>query len=145
MNWNQWASAIGERQQNEQTVRRVVLGENKARPLATSDSDVKPLALNEMLGCLLMTSERIEHSLVLIGDIGGTAGYTAIPKLSVTNAAASHSAKADESINKAIRVAGKYLNEPLILSSLTDRVYELFQQDLRSQQERVKNYGRRWL
>lgn len=37
--------------------------------------------------------------------------------------------------------AGKYLSDPLVLSKLTDRVYELLLEDLRSQRERVRNYG----
>lgn len=42
--------------------------------------------------------------------------------------------------------AGKYLNDSLLLDKLTQRVYELLEEDLRSQRERVSNYGQnRWL
>lgn len=47
---------------------------------------------------------------------------------------------------KAAAAAGKYLSDPLVLSKLTDHVYELLLEDLRSQRERVRNYGTgRWL
>jgi hypothetical protein len=40
---------------------------------------------------------------------------------------------------------GKYLSDPSLLDKLCDRVYELLQEDMRSQRERVKNYGQnRW-
>lgn len=77
-----------------------------------------------------MSSNQIQPSLAPIGDIAGTAGYAAI-------------AAPPDDIKAA---AGKYLNDPLVLSKLTDRVYELLLEDLRSQQERVRNYGKgRWL
>lgn len=76
-----------------------------------------------------MASDQIQPSLAPIGDIAGTAGYAVVPTGSVPSAA-----------------AGKFLNDPLILSKLTDRVYELLLEDLRSQRERVRNYGKeRWL
>lgn len=89
-----------------------------------------------------MTLHQIKPSLIPIGDIGGTAGYTTTPLLSVTNAATHDSDKA----TKAVRAAGKYLNDPYALSLLTERVYELLLQDMRYQQERVINYGKQgWL
>lgn len=50
------------------------------------------------------------------------------------------------SVNKkATAVAGKYLNDSLLLASLTDRVYQLLQEDLYLQRERVNNYSHpRW-
>ncbi len=70
-----------------------------------------------------MHSKKIQPSLAPIGDIAGTAGYAAMPTDAV-----------------------KYLNDPLILNLLTDRVYELFLEDMRCQQERIRNYGKqRWL
>ena len=59
-------------------------------------------------------------------------------KSSVTNAATQDIRKAD----KAIGMAGKYLNDSDVLSVLTERVYELLLQDLRYQQERVVSYGK---
>ncbi len=40
---------------------------------------------------------------------------------------------------------GKYPSDPYLLDKLCDRVYELFLLDMRSQRERVRNYGQnRW-
>lgn len=39
-------------------------------------------------------------------------------------------------------LAAKVLEEPLLMQQLSDRVYELMQEDLRQQQERRRNYGR---
>ncbi|PAX60085.1 hypothetical protein [Brunnivagina elsteri] len=73
-----------------------------------------------------MDSQSIKPSIAPISDIGGTAGYATIP---VTSEAA----------------AGKYLSDSILLDKLCDRVYELLQEDMRSQRERVRNYGsRRW-
>jgi len=70
-----------------------------------------------------MHSEQRQSFLAPIGDIAGTAGYAAIPV-----------------------IKGKHFNDPLVLNQLTDRVYELFLEDIRCQQERVRNYGKqRWL
>ena len=85
-----------------------------------------------------MVLHQIQSSLVPVGDIGGLAGYVTMSKSSVTNAATHDIHKAD----KAIGMAGKYLNDSDVLSVLTDRVYELLLQDLRYQQERVVNYGK---
>lgn len=79
-----------------------------------------------------MAPDQIKPSLKPLGDIPSLAGY-AVP------AATSDS-------TKAAAAARKYLNDPLALSRLTDRVYELLLEDLRSQRERVRNYGQqRWL
>lgn len=85
-----------------------------------------------------MALYKIQPSLVPVGDIGGLAGYVPMSKGSVTNAATQDIHKAD----KAIGMAGKYLNDPDVLSVLTDRVYELLLEDLRYQQERVVTYGK---
>ena len=75
-----------------------------------------------------MASNQTQPSLAPIGDIAGAAGYAAPP---------------DDT--KALVAAGKYLNDPLFLSKLTDCVYELLLEDMRCQQERVRNYGKgRW-
>jgi hypothetical protein len=42
-----------------------------------------------------------------------------------------------------VLAAKTYLNEPLLLRQLTDRVYELLLTDLKYQQERVRSYRRR--
>ncbi len=79
-----------------------------------------------------MSSNHIQRSVAPIGDIAGAAGYAA-PN-ATTDAA------------KAAAAAAKYLSDPLVLSRLTDRVYELLLEDLRCQRERVRNYGKgRWL
>ncbi|NJL62910.1 MAG: hypothetical protein HC903_15070 [Methylacidiphilales bacterium] len=73
-----------------------------------------------------MDFQSIKPTIAPVGDIGGTAGYAAIPATS----------EAD---------AGKYLSDSMLLDKLCDRVYELLQEDMRSQRERVRNYGaRRW-
>jgi len=73
-----------------------------------------------------MDSESIKPAIAPVGDIGGTAGYAAIPATSKV-------------------LAGKYLSESILLDKLCDRVYELLQEDMRSQRERIRNYGsRRW-
>ncbi len=35
-----------------------------------------------------------------------------------------------------------YINDQCFLKKLTDRVYEIFIEDMRRQQERIKNYGK---
>jgi hypothetical protein len=45
-----------------------------------------------------------------------------------------------------LALAKKYLDDPLLLNQLADRVYEIFLEDMRCQRERVSNYGKeRWL
>lgn len=47
---------------------------------------------------------------------------------------------------KPVFLAGKYLNSSLLLNKLTERVYELLQEDLRTQTERTSNYAQnRWI
>jgi hypothetical protein len=47
---------------------------------------------------------------------------------------------------ESVSSAGKYLNDSLLLDKLTERVYELLEEDLRSQRERTSNYTQnRWL
>lgn len=47
---------------------------------------------------------------------------------------------------KGISSPGKYLNSSLLLDQLTERVYELLQEDLRSQREKISNYAQnRWI
>lgn len=73
-----------------------------------------------------MTSKAINSSLAPIGDVAGAAGYAA-------------SFNETDKLNKT--TIKKCLNDPLVLNELTDRVYELLLQDLRSQRERLRNYG----
>jgi hypothetical protein len=74
----------------------------------------------------IMDSQSIQPAIAPIGDIGGTAGYAVMPTVSQAS-------------------AGKYLSDSMLLDKLCDRVYELLQEDMRSQRERVRNYGsRRW-
>ena len=42
-----------------------------------------------------------------------------------------------------VLAAKTYLNDPVLLSQLTERVYELLLTDLKYQQERVRSYSRR--
>ena len=77
-----------------------------------------------------MSTEASKTLLDSIGDGISIAGYAA-------------SMSADL---KATAVAGKYLNDSLLLTNLTDRVYQLLQEDLYLQRERVNNYSHpRWL
>jgi hypothetical protein len=47
--------------------------------------------------------------------------------------------------SQAAQVADKYLNDSVLLNKLTERVYELLQEDMRIQRERVNNYAHpRW-
>jgi len=47
---------------------------------------------------------------------------------------------------KPVFSASKYLNSSLLLNKLTERVYELLQEDLRAQRERTSNYAQnRWI
>lgn len=41
-----------------------------------------------------------------------------------------------------LAAAGIYLSNPILISKLTERVYELMLTDLQYQQERLKNYRR---
>lgn len=73
-----------------------------------------------------MASNSTQPSLASIGDTAGSAGYsTSTAPLDNVKAAA----------------VKKYLSDPLELSKLTDRVYELLLEDLRCQRERVRTYG----
>ncbi len=78
-----------------------------------------------------MDLQNIKHSILPISDIGGTAGYSTM----------SASAEATQ----AALAFGKDLSDSMLLDKLCDRVYELLQEDMRSQRERLRNYGtRRW-
>jgi hypothetical protein len=45
--------------------------------------------------------------------------------------------------NEEIRkLAGKVLNNPQLLSQLSEKVYKLLDKDLHSQKERSRNYGK---
>lgn len=78
-----------------------------------------------------MDSERKQTFFTPIGEAGGSVGYAGV---SIT----SHASQAI--------TAEKYLKDSLLLNKLTERVYELLLEDLRSQRERCTNYGhQRWL
>ncbi|MBD2726638.1 hypothetical protein H6G96_09920 [Nostoc sp. FACHB-892] len=80
-----------------------------------------------------MDSKQQQTFFTFNGDVGGTAGYVGV-------SGSSDASKA------AIAAAGKYLNDSLLLNQLTERVYKLLLEDLRSQQERTSNYSsQRWL
>lgn len=79
-----------------------------------------------------MDSNQQQNFFTFDGDIGGAAGYAGV---SVTSDA-----------SKAAKTASKYLNDSLLLNELTERVYKLLLEDLRSQRERLGNYNsQRWL
>ncbi|MBD2013022.1 hypothetical protein H6F96_03200 [Microcoleus sp. FACHB-53] len=80
-----------------------------------------------------MTSLGTEPSLKPIGDISVPAGYAA-PALM-------QSKGKTEDLAKISKVAGKVLQDPLLMRLLSDRVYKLMLEDLRRQQERSRNYG----
>ncbi|WP_138503622.1 hypothetical protein [Nostoc sp. PA-18-2419] len=65
------------------------------------------------------------------GDVGSTAGYAGLAMTSDANIA---------------QTASKYLNDSLLLNELTEQVYKILQEDLRSQRERTGDYSsHRWL
>lgn len=74
-----------------------------------------------------MDSARKPNVFKPIGDVGGTAGYAMV--------------WATPEACKAAKEVDKFLNDSLLLSKLTERVYELLLEDMRLQRERVNNYG----
>jgi hypothetical protein len=74
-----------------------------------------------------MKTEPSQNMLTPIGDIGSTAGYTGVPSNSTSD--------------KSAAIAQKYRQDSLLSSKLTDRVYQLLQEDLYLQRERLNNYG----
>ena len=100
--------------------------------MSTFDSVAVPLTLilGEIFSC--MNSKQQQTFFTFNGDVGGTAGYADV------------SASSDAS--KVAKAASKCLNDSLLLNKLTERVYKLLLEDLRSQQERTSNYSsQRWL
>lgn len=81
----------------------------------------------------VMTSPGTEPSLKPIGQPSVPAGYAA-PALV-------QSKGKTEDLAKISKVAGKVLQDPLLMRLLSDRVYKLMLEDLRRQQERSRNYG----
>jgi hypothetical protein len=78
-----------------------------------------------------MDSTKKPKIFTLSSDLGGTAGYAGSTFTSNTKGIS--------------QTAEKYLKDSLLLNKLTDRVYELLQEDMRNQRERVNNYGNhRW-
>ncbi|MBD2215118.1 hypothetical protein H6G27_35550 [Nostoc linckia FACHB-104] len=74
-----------------------------------------------------MNLEQKEALFTPLGDVGGTTGYTSISAIS--------------DANKVAEIADMYLKDSFLLNKLAVRVYELLQEDIRSQRERVSNYG----
>ncbi|MEH1818125.1 MAG: hypothetical protein V7L31_03340 [Nostoc sp.] len=76
-----------------------------------------------------MDSNQQQSFFTFDGDVGGTAGYAGV-----------------SAANKTANAASKYLNDSRLLNQLTEHVYKLLLEDLRSQRERVGNYdSQRWL
>jgi hypothetical protein len=75
-----------------------------------------------------MKIEPSQDLLAPIGDVGSTAGYVGVASGSASDRSAT--------------IAQKYRQDSILLSNLTDRVYQLLQQDLYLQRERFRNYGR---
>lgn len=100
--------------------------------MATFDFDALPLAWIVGEFFLFMDSKQQKTFFTFDGDVGGTAGYAGV---SVTS---------DDS--KVAKTASKYLNDSVLLNQLTECVYKLLLEDLRSQRERIGNYNsQRWL
>ncbi|MBN3940426.1 hypothetical protein [Nostoc sp. NMS9] len=79
-----------------------------------------------------MNSNQQKTFFTFDGDVGGTPGYAGV---SVTSDA-----------RIAAKTASKYLNDSLLLNQLTEQVYKLLLEDMRSQRERLGNYNsQRWL
>ncbi|MBG1271974.1 hypothetical protein [Nostoc sp. WHI] len=79
-----------------------------------------------------MDSNQQQTFFTFDGDVGGTAGYAGI--------------SATSNASKAAKSASKYLNDSLLMNQLTEHVYKLLLEDLRSQRERLGNYdSQRWL
>ena len=79
-----------------------------------------------------MDSKQQQSFFTFDGDVGGTAGYAGVPAAS--------------DASKAAKTASKYLNDSLLMNQLTEHVYKLLLEDLRSQRERLGNYNsQRWL
>ncbi|MEH2275726.1 MAG: hypothetical protein V7K40_13305 [Nostoc sp.] len=79
-----------------------------------------------------MDSKQQQTFFTFNGDVGGTAGYAGVSTSSDTS--------------KVTKTATKYLNDSLLLDQLTEHVYKLLLEDLRSQHERLGNYSsQRWL
>lgn len=78
-----------------------------------------------------MDSNQQQNFFTFDGDVGGTAGYAGISATSDASKAA---------------IAGQYLDDSRLLNQLTEYVYKLLLEDLRSQRERLGNYNsQRWL
>ncbi|WP_373527546.1 hypothetical protein [Nostoc sp.] len=71
-----------------------------------------------------MDSNQQQTFFTFDGDVGGTAGYAGVSDAS-----------------KAAKAASKYLNDSLLVNQLTEHVYKLLLEDLRSQRERLGNYN----
>jgi hypothetical protein len=79
-----------------------------------------------------MDSKQQQSFFTFDGDVGGTGGYAGVPAAS--------------DASKAAKTANKYLNDSLLMNQLTEHVYKLLLEDLRSQRERLGNYNsQRWL
>ncbi|MBW4457878.1 MAG: hypothetical protein KME55_37540 [Nostoc indistinguendum CM1-VF10] len=79
-----------------------------------------------------MDSKQQQTFFTFDGDVGETAGYAGV--------------SASFNTSKAAKTASKYLNDSLLMNQLTEHVYKLLLEDLRSQRERVGSYdSQRWL
>ncbi|MEH2135718.1 hypothetical protein [Nostoc sp.] len=79
-----------------------------------------------------MDSKQQQSFFTFDGDVGGMAGYAGV--------------FAASDASKAAKTASKYLNDSQMMNQLTEHVYKLLLEDLRSQRERVGSYdSQRWL
>ncbi|AVH73342.1 hypothetical protein [Nostoc sp. 'Lobaria pulmonaria (5183) cyanobiont'] len=79
-----------------------------------------------------MDSNQQKTFFMFDGDVGSTAGYAGV--------------SATSNASKVAKTASKYLNDSLLLNQLTEHVYKLLLEDMRSQRERLGNYSsQRWL
>jgi hypothetical protein len=74
----------------------------------------------------------IQTALLPIGDLTAPGGYAA-PGLSMS--------EHPEQQTKITQLASKVVDNALLMQKLSDRVYQLMQADIQSQQERRRNYG----
>jgi hypothetical protein len=73
-----------------------------------------------------MDSQTKQTFFTPVGEVGGSVAYEGV---SITS-----------NPSQAAKAADKYLKDSLLLNKLTERVYQLLLEDLRSQRERFSNY-----
>lgn len=80
------------------------------------------------------SEQPIEPSLDPLGGFSTPAGFAAPAEFQSNQ----------KELGELSTLADQVLQDPLLLSKLGDRIYQLLQEDLRYQQERSRNYGGRF-